>query len=53
MCQTAVISDNMVRLSKRTYKHRLEVLSPDMYSIGQLARLNRDLDKLYELLYAQ
>lgn len=43
----------MVRLSKRTYKHRLEVLTPDMYSIGQLARLNRDLDNLYELLYAQ
>ncbi len=43
----------MVRLSKRTYKHRLEVLTPDMYNIGQLARLNRDLDHLYEMLYSQ
>lgn len=53
MCQTVLISQNMVRMSKRTYNHRLEIVSHNMYRVNQLARLNRDLDRLYELLYAQ
>lgn len=53
MCQTALISENMVRMSKRTYNHRLEVVSQNGYRVSQLSRLNRDLDNLYELLYAQ
>lgn len=53
MCQTALISRNMVRMSKRTYSHRLEVVTPNLYRVGQLARLNRDLDALYELVYDQ
>lgn len=43
----------MVRMSKRTYSHRLEVATPSQYRVGQLARLNRDLDGLYELVYDQ
>ena len=53
MCQTALISRNVVNMSKRAYNHRVEVLRPNLYSVGRLARLNRDLDGLYELLYAQ
>lgn len=53
MCQTVLISQNMVRMSRRTYNHRLEIASHNMYSVNQLARLNRDLDRLYEFLYAQ
>lgn len=53
MCQTMVISRNVVRMSKRTYSHRLCTATPGGYRVGQLARLNRDLDNLYELIYAQ
>lgn len=53
MCQTALISRNVVRMSKRTYNHRLEVVTPNLYRVSQLARLNRDLDGLYEMLYDQ
>lgn len=53
MCETAVISKNLVRLGKRTYSHRMEVATPNTYRASQLARLNRDLDNLYEMLYDQ
>lgn len=53
MCQTALISRTMIRMSKRTYNHRLEILTPNMYKTSQLARLNKDLDGLYDLLYSQ
>lgn len=53
MCQTDLISRNMVRMSKRIYSHRLEVVTPNLYRVTQLARLNRDLDALYEQLYDQ
>lgn len=53
MCQTALISRNVVRMSKRAYSHRLEVVTPNLYHVSQLARLNRDLDGLYELVYGQ
>lgn len=53
MCQTALISRNMVRMGKRTYSHRLEVATPNLYRASQLSRLNRDLDALYEMIYDQ
>ena len=53
MCPPVAISRSMVRMSKRTYSHRLEVATPNIYSVGQLARLNRDLDGLFELIYSQ
>lgn len=53
MCETALISKSLVRMGRRTYSHRMEVATPNTYRVGQLARLNRDLDNLYEMLYAQ
>lgn len=53
MCQPALISQNIVRLGTRSYKHSLEALAPDEYRVGQLRRLNRDLDSFYEFLYSQ
>lgn len=53
MCQTATISQCIVRLGTRSYKHSLEVLVPDEYRVSQLRRLNHDLDTFYEFLYSQ
>ena len=53
MCETLAISQRMVRVSRRTYNNRLDVATPNRYSVGKLARLNKDLDGLYELLYSQ
>jgi len=53
MCQTAFISQSIVKLGTRSYKHSLEALAPNEYRVGQLRRLNRDLDAFYELLYSQ
>lgn len=53
MCQTALISQNIVRLGTRSYRHRLEALAPNEYRVGSLRKLNRDLDSFYDLLYAQ
>lgn len=53
MCETAQISKKMVCIGRRTFLHRMEVATPNTYRVGQLARLNKDLDNLYELLYAQ
>lgn len=52
MCQTAVISNTVKRLGRRSYTHRMEVATPGGYSVSQLSRLNRELDDLYELIYA-
>ena len=51
MCQTAVISNTVKRLGRRSYTHRMEVATPGGYNATQLARLNRELDSLYELIY--
>ena len=51
MCQTEVISNTVVRLGRRSYTHRMEVARPNNYGAAQLARLNRELDDLYELIY--
>lgn len=53
MCQTAIISNRMVRMSRRAYTHRLEIVTPNTYRVNQLVRLNRDLDALYELVFSQ
>ena len=53
MCQTALISNSITRLSTRSYRHRLEVVTPAPYRVSQLSRLNRDLNNLYEMLYDQ
>ena len=41
----------MVRLSRRSFNHRIEAASPKGYHRGRLARLNRELDGLYETIY--
>lgn len=51
MCQTAVISNTVKRLGRRSYTHRMEVATPGGYNVEQLSRLNRELDSLYELIY--
>ena len=53
MCQTMLISNNIVRLGTRSYKQRMEALASKDCRVTQLARLNRDLDDFYELLYSQ
>ena len=51
MCQASLISQRVVTLSKRSYSHRLEGAGPYCYKPSQLARLNKELDGLYELIY--
>ena len=53
MCQTALISRDIVRLGTRSYRHRLEALAPNEYRVSSLHKLNHDLDSFYEFLYAQ
>lgn len=53
MCQTALISDKIVRLGTRSFKQRLEVVAGHDYSVTKLSRLNRSLDDFYEFLYTQ
>lgn len=53
MCQTASISQSIVRLGTRSYRHSLEALEPGEYHVSQLRRLNRDLDAFYDFLYSQ
>lgn len=53
MCQTGLISRNVLRLSRRSYNHRLEVATPNTYRVSQLMKLNRELDNLYELIYSE
>jgi len=53
MCQTAFISQSIIKLGTRSYRHSLEALAPDEYNVSRLRRLNRDLDAFYELLYCQ
>lgn len=48
-----LISNNIVKLSTRSYRQRMESLGSNQYNKRQLAQLNRDLDEFYELLYSQ
>ena len=51
MCEAGLITRKVVRLSRRSFNHRIEVASPTGYQKGQLARLNRELDSLYDTIY--
>lgn len=51
MCEAGLITRRVVRLSRRSFNHRIEVASPNGYRNIQLARLNRELDSLYETIY--
>lgn len=51
MCEAALITRRVVRLSRRSFNHRIEVANPTGYQNSQLARLNRELDSLYETIY--
>ena len=51
MCQTSLITNRVVRLSRRSFNHRIEAASPNGFHLGRLARLNRELDGLYEMIY--
>lgn len=53
MCQTEIISQSIVKLGTRSYRHCLEALAPEEYSVDRLRRLNHDLDAFYELLYSR
>ena len=53
MCQTTLISQNIVRLGTRSYKYRLETLASSEYRVRSLHKLNHDLDTFYDFLYAQ
>lgn len=53
MCQTALISSNIIKLGTRSYRQRMKAVMPQQYRFTQLARLNRDLDNFYDLLYSQ
>lgn len=51
MCQTRLITNKVLRLSRRSFNHRLEAASPKGYQYRQLVRLNRELDSLYDTIY--
>ena len=53
MCQTALISKNIVRVSARSFERNLEAVSGVGISHNKLARLNNALDRLYEMVYEQ
>ena len=53
MYQTPTISDRIVSLGIRSYRQHLETLSGIELTNQKLARLNKDLDDLYEVLYGQ
>ena len=51
MCEAGLITQKVIRLSRRSYNHRIDVVSPNGYHNGQLARLNRELNNLYDIIY--
>ena len=53
MYQTSTISNKIVSLGTRSYRQHLEALSGIALTNQKLARLNKDLDDLYELLYGR
>lgn len=53
MCQTSVISKNIVRVSTRSFERNLEAVSGKTITHNKLKRLNNALDTLYELIYSQ
>lgn len=53
MPQTSSISSRIVNLGTRSYRQRLETLSGIDITDHKLKKLNKDLDDLYEMLYAR
>jgi hypothetical protein len=53
MCQANVITRRVVRLSRRSFNHRIEVASPNGYPKERLAKLNHELNNLYEMIYEE
>lgn len=53
MCQTALISKSIVRMSVRSFEQNLEAVSGASITLNKLIRLNNALDKLYETIYDQ
>ena len=51
MCQTNLITNRVILLSRRSFNHRIEAVSPKGYRYSQLQKLNKDLDRLYETIY--
>lgn len=51
MCEAGLITRKVIRLSRRSYNHRIEVATPGGYQKSQLVRLNHELDSLYETIY--
>ena len=53
MCQRALISKNIRSISVRSFERNLEATSGMQVSALKLARINKSMDTLYELLYSQ
>ena len=53
MCQSNLISEKIVNLSTRSFIQRLHAVSTEGLSVFKMARLNKDLDKFYDLLISQ
>ena len=53
MCQTALISKSIAKVSTRSFERNLEAVSGIGISHNKLARLNNALDRLYEMVYEQ
>jgi len=52
MCQTEIISNSIVKLSKRSFAYQLNALAPvPSHYKRLLSRLNYDLDTFYDELY--
>ena len=53
MCQTALLSKSIVRISARSFEHNLEAVSGLYVTHNKLTRLNNALDRLYDTIYDQ
>lgn len=53
MCDTATISNRIVRLGTSSFRQRMEAASRRNYDATKLSRLNRALSSFYRILYTQ
>jgi hypothetical protein len=53
MCQTALISKNIVRIGMRSFGQNLEAAAGNTTTRQKIASLNHSIDTLYDLLYEQ
>lgn len=51
MCEVGMITKRVVRLSRRSFNHRIDMAGSEGFQASRLARLNRELDSLYDLIY--